>query len=58
MSEKKYVIEVEAAKEAVEGCPSRGPVYRSIYAKDGFPAPVEGLDSCWDIFRSIRNFLR
>ncbi|KAK9094154.1 hypothetical protein Scep_025623 [Stephania cephalantha] len=48
----KHLIEVE--KERVgegEGRPSRGPVYRSAFAKDGFPPPVPGLDSCWDVFR-------
>lgn len=48
---KKYVIEVEPALEAKDGRPSMGPVYRSIFAKDGFPPPIDGLDSCWDIFR-------
>ncbi|KAK9121892.1 hypothetical protein Syun_019509 [Stephania yunnanensis] len=48
----KHLIEVE--KERVgegEGRPSRGPVYRSAFAKDGFPPPAPGLDSCWDVFR-------
>ncbi|KAK8484245.1 hypothetical protein V6N12_029132 [Hibiscus sabdariffa] len=31
--------------------PSVGPVYRSRFAENGFPAPVSGMDSCWDIFR-------
>ncbi|KAG7035485.1 Long chain acyl-CoA synthetase 4 [Cucurbita argyrosperma subsp. argyrosperma] len=47
----KYVIQMEEAKEAAEDRPSVGAVYRSIFAKDGFPPPVEGLDTCWDIFR-------
>lgn len=51
MAQKRFIIEVEKAKEASEGRPSRGPVYRSLFAKDGFPAPIEGLDSCWDVFR-------
>ncbi|KAK7307898.1 hypothetical protein VNO77_41358 [Canavalia gladiata] len=51
MAEKRFIVEVEKAKEASKGRPSRGPVYRSLFAKDGFPAPVEGLDSCWDVFR-------
>ncbi|KAI4326825.1 hypothetical protein L6164_019355 [Bauhinia variegata] len=50
-TQKKYVFEVEKAKEARDGRPSVGPVYRSLFAKDGFPATVEGLDSCWDVFR-------
>uniref|UniRef100_A0A5B6Z3S2 Long-chain-fatty-acid--CoA ligase n=1 Tax=Davidia involucrata TaxID=16924 RepID=A0A5B6Z3S2_DAVIN len=51
MAQKKFIIEIEPAKEAKDGKPSIGPVYRSVFAKDGFPPPIEGLDSCWDIFR-------
>ncbi|CAK9163063.1 unnamed protein product [Ilex paraguariensis] len=51
MSEKRFITEIEPAKEAKDGKPSIGPVYRSVFAKDGFPPPIEGLDSCWDIFR-------
>ncbi|TKY71024.1 Long chain acyl-CoA synthetase 4 [Spatholobus suberectus] len=51
MAQKRFIIEVEKAKEASEGRPSRGPGYRSLFAKDGFPAPVQGLDSCWDVFQ-------
>lgn len=51
MAQKKYIIEVEKAREARDGRPSVGPVYRSIFAKDGFPPPIDGLDSCWDVFR-------
>jgi long-chain acyl-CoA synthetase len=49
----KYLIEVEKAKEAKDGRPSLGPVYRSLFAKDGFPPPIAGMDSCWDVFRYI-----
>lgn len=48
---KKFIVEVEPAIEAKDGKPSMGPVYRSVFAKDGFPAPIDGLDSCWDVFR-------
>lgn len=51
MAKEKYIVEVEPGKPAKDGKPSIGPVYRSIFAKDGFPAPIAGLDSCWDIFR-------
>lgn len=51
MAQKKFIIEVEKAKEASQGRPSRGPVYRSLFAKDGFPPPIQGLDCCWDVFR-------
>ncbi|KVH91791.1 AMP-binding, conserved site-containing protein [Cynara cardunculus var. scolymus] len=51
MATKKFIVEVEPAIEAKDGKPSMGPVYRSVFAKDGFPAPIDGLDSCWDVFR-------
>ncbi|XP_071685845.1 long chain acyl-CoA synthetase 4-like isoform X1 [Rutidosis leptorrhynchoides] len=50
-SSKKFIVEVEPAIPAKDGKPSAGPVYRSVFAKHGFPAPVDGLDSCWDVFR-------
>ncbi|KAL2902778.1 Long chain acyl-CoA synthetase 4 [Bienertia sinuspersici] len=48
---KKYIYEVEPAKPEKEGKPSVGPVYRSIFAKDGVPQPPSGMETCWDIFR-------
>ncbi|XP_077226588.1 long chain acyl-CoA synthetase 4-like [Tasmannia lanceolata] len=51
MASKKFVFEVEKAKEATGGRPSVGPVYRSMFAKDGFPPPVDGMETCWDVFR-------
>ncbi|GFP82566.1 long chain acyl-coa synthetase 4 [Phtheirospermum japonicum] len=51
MAEKRFIVEVEPSKPAEDGKPSIGPVYRNISAKDGFPPPIPGLDSCWDIFR-------
>ncbi len=51
MAQKNFLIEVEKAKEANDGRPSIGPVYRSSFAKDGFPKPIEGMESCWDVFR-------
>ncbi|PSR91438.1 Long chain acyl-CoA synthetase [Actinidia chinensis var. chinensis] len=57
MAQKRFVIEVEPATEAKNGRPSMGPVYRSVFAKDGFPTPIEGMESCWDIFRmSVEKF--
>ncbi|KAI9103651.1 hypothetical protein K1719_023274 [Acacia pycnantha] len=53
MAQKIYIVEVEKAKEAAT--PSFGPVYRSLFAKDGFRPPIEGLDSCWDVFRCLSN---
>ncbi|XP_044477722.1 long chain acyl-CoA synthetase 4-like [Mangifera indica] len=51
MSLESYIVEVEGAKEARDGKPSIGPVYRSIFAKNGFPDPMNGMESCWDAFR-------
>ncbi|XP_010473705.1 PREDICTED: long chain acyl-CoA synthetase 3-like [Camelina sativa] len=52
MAASRYIIEVEKGQEGVDGgSPSVGPVYRSIYAKDGFPEPADDLVSAWDIFR-------
>ncbi|KAJ6842151.1 long chain acyl-CoA synthetase 4-like [Iris pallida] len=45
------VVEVEKGGAGAGGGPSVGPTYRSVFAKDGFPPPIPGLDSCWDIFR-------
>ena len=58
MEDKKYIIEVEPALEAKDGRPSMGPVYRSMFAKEGFASPIDGLDSCWDIFRCVAFFFR
>ncbi|KAL6549857.1 Long chain acyl-CoA synthetase 4 [Orobanche minor] len=51
MTKQSYIVEVEPSRSARNGKPSIGPVYRSIFAKDGFPAPIPGLNCCWDIFR-------
>jgi len=45
------VVKVEEGRPAADGRPSVGATYRSAFARDGFPAPVPGLDSCYDIFR-------
>lgn len=50
-SEKKFIYEIEPAKPEQDEKPSIGPVYRSIFAKDGFPQPPEGMETCWDVFR-------
>jgi len=56
MAEKKYVVEVEKGREAKDGKPSVGPVYRSVTCKDGFPPLLPGLETCWDIFRYKQFF--
>ena len=57
MAEKSYIIKVEEGKVASDGKPSIGPVYRSSFAENGFPAPIPGMESCWDIFRLGFSFL-
>ncbi|XP_020974735.1 long chain acyl-CoA synthetase 5-like isoform X2 [Arachis ipaensis] len=48
----RYVVEVEKAREATQGKPSMGPVYRGKYPNDSTTPPIDVLNSCWDIFRS------
>jgi len=51
-----YIFEHEGAVAASDGAPSKGPTYRSIYAKDGFPELPEGLATTWDLFeRSVKK---
>ncbi|CAM8905273.1 unnamed protein product [Rhodiola kirilowii] len=47
----RHIFEVEKVVQAKDGKPSRGAVYRSVHAKDGFPLPIPGLENCWDVFR-------
>ncbi|KAL0397996.1 UNVERIFIED_CONTAM: Long chain acyl-CoA synthetase 4 [Sesamum calycinum] len=46
----KFIVEIEEAKEAKDGKPSVGPVYRNVLVKDGFRPLPQGLESCWDSF--------
>ncbi|KAJ0803354.1 putative long-chain-fatty-acid--CoA ligase [Helianthus annuus] len=54
MGMKRYVVEVEKAKEGGkgDGRPSFGPVYRNVLAKDGFRPLSNDVHSCWDVFCS------
>ncbi|KAL2536343.1 Long chain acyl-CoA synthetase 4 [Forsythia ovata] len=57
MAEKKFIVEIEKAKEAKDGRPSVGPVYRNVLVKDGFRPLAQGLQSCWDMFcESVKNY--
>ncbi|CAD5178226.1 unnamed protein product [Musa acuminata subsp. malaccensis] len=47
----KYLVEVEKGREGDGAGPSVGPAYRNVLAKDGFPSPAPGLETCWDVFR-------
>jgi len=51
--DKSFIVEVEKARDAKDGRPSVGPVYRSCFTKDVSPPPIEGLGTCWDVFRSL-----
>ncbi|CAB4290305.1 unnamed protein product [Prunus armeniaca] len=42
-----FIVKVEESRPAADGRPSAGPVYRSIYAKDGLMELPEGLESPW-----------
>lgn len=47
---KRFIVEIEKARQGQNGKPTIGPVYRNILVKDGFrPLPNE-LHSCWDFF--------
>ncbi|KAK6158868.1 hypothetical protein DH2020_006182 [Rehmannia glutinosa] len=47
---KRFIVEIEKAREAKNGKPSIGAVYRNVIAKDGFRPLPQGLDNCWDSF--------
>nr|GMD26802.1 long chain acyl-CoA synthetase 4-like [Ipomoea batatas] len=47
---KRYVVEMEKAREGVDGRPSVGAVYRNVLAQNGFKPLPQHLHSCWDIF--------
>ncbi|KAK4418523.1 Long chain acyl-CoA synthetase 4 [Sesamum alatum] len=47
---KKFIVEIEEAKEAKDGKPSVGPVYRNVLVRDGFRPLPQRLESCWDSF--------
>ncbi|KAL5562569.1 hypothetical protein UlMin_032316 [Ulmus minor] len=48
--EKVYTVKVEEAWPASDEKPSAGPVYRSIYAKDGLLELPEEFETPWDFF--------
>lgn len=45
-----YSVKVEEFRPASDGRPSAGPVYRSVYAKDGLLEPPSEIDCPWDFF--------
>ena len=54
---KRYVIEVEKGEPGSGEVPSKGPVYRSVFAEKGFPPLPEGLFTCWDLFEYVSSLL-
>ncbi|KAL8499699.1 hypothetical protein ACS0TY_019611 [Phlomoides rotata] len=54
---KKFIVEIENARESKDGKPSVGPVYRNKLVEDGFRPLPQGLDSCWDSFcQSVKTY--
>eukprot|EP00252_Welwitschia_mirabilis_P024951 TRINITY_DN7625_c0_g1_i1.p1 TRINITY_DN7625_c0_g1~~TRINITY_DN7625_c0_g1_i1.p1 ORF type:complete len:659 (+),score=141.91 TRINITY_DN7625_c0_g1_i1:438-2414(+) len=45
----RFIFQVEDAASFDDGRPSIGPVYRSVFARDGF-AEAKEINTCWDIF--------
>lgn len=45
-----FTVKVEEARPASETMPSAGPVYRSVYAKQGLMELPQGLESPWEFF--------
>ncbi|TKW01211.1 hypothetical protein SEVIR_8G164900v4 [Setaria viridis] len=45
-----FTVKVEEAAPAAGGRPSAGPVYRSIYARDGLMELPQDIQSPWDFF--------
>ena len=48
-----YTVKVEESRPPTAQKPSAGPVYRSIYAKDGLLELPAGLESPWQFLRFI-----
>lgn len=51
-----YTVKVEEGRPATDAKPSAGPVYRSIYAKDGLLEVPSDFESPWDFFRLVYFF--
>ncbi|XP_058069169.1 probable CoA ligase CCL6 [Magnolia sinica] len=51
-----YTVKVEESRPSIGNTPSAGPVYRSIYAKDGLMELPQGIQSPWEFFsRSVER---
>ncbi|GJP53476.1 hypothetical protein CLOM_g12640 [Closterium sp. NIES-68] len=54
----KWVIKTADAVPASEGVLSKGPTYKSSYAKDGYAA-LEGITTVWELFdNSVKKFAK
>lgn len=45
-----FIVKVGDAVLGKDGVPSKGPIYRSVYAKDGLVSLPAGMQSTWDSF--------
>ncbi|GJP55181.1 hypothetical protein CLOM_g14159 [Closterium sp. NIES-68] len=53
----KWLHKVADAVPATEGSASKGPTYRSVYAKDEYVNLGPGIDTMWDLFKtSVEKF--
>ncbi|CAI7802566.1 unnamed protein product [Closterium sp. NIES-54] len=53
----KWLHKVADAVPATDGNPSKGPTYRSIYAKDAYVNLGPGIDTMWTLFKaSVEKF--
>jgi long-chain acyl-CoA synthetase len=47
----RYIVKIEEGEASSgDGVPSKGPVYRSVFAKEGLLPLPEDLLTTWDIF--------
>eukprot|EP00252_Welwitschia_mirabilis_P003466 TRINITY_DN13538_c0_g1_i2.p1 TRINITY_DN13538_c0_g1~~TRINITY_DN13538_c0_g1_i2.p1 ORF type:complete len:351 (+),score=70.39 TRINITY_DN13538_c0_g1_i2:149-1201(+) len=49
---KQFVVQIEPCRPEKNGEPSAGPVYRNVWAKDGFPTRPSHLSTVWEGFSS------
>jgi hypothetical protein len=52
-----FTVKVGDPTLAAGGSPSAGPIYRSIYSKDGLMELPNDIQSPWDFFRSVHASL-
>lgn len=50
-----FIVKVGDAVLGKDGVPSKGPIYRSVYAKDGLVSLPAGMQSTWDSFVASKD---